>query len=75
MTRLTKNPEAMSMMLEAAAADPELMGAIQTAIMGGSPADLLRLGERNPKVADVLKRLWSQLYSGRGITFNPKRRQ
>ena len=73
MTRLTKNPEAMAMML-GAAEDPELMGAMQTAIMGGSPADLLHLGERNPKVADFLKRLWShQLYSGRGITFNPKR--
>ena len=64
MSRLTKNPEAMSMMMQAAA-DPELMGAMQTA-MGGSPADLLRLGEQNPKVANFLKRLWSVLNSTEG---------
>lgn len=64
MTRLQKNPEAMSMMMEAAS-DPDLMRAMQTA-MGGSPADLLRLGKQNPKVADFLKRLWSVLNETEG---------
>ncbi len=64
MTRLQKSPEAMSMMMEAAA-DPEIMRAMQTA-MGGSPADLLRLGQQNPKVADFLRRLWSVLNETEG---------
>jgi hypothetical protein len=34
------------------------MGAMQTA-MGGSPADLLKAGRDNPKVASFLKKLWS----------------
>lgn len=59
MTKLQKSPEAMSMMMEAAS-DPDIMRAMQTA-MGGSPADLLRLGQENPRVADFLRRLWSVL--------------
>jgi ATP-dependent Clp protease ATP-binding subunit ClpC len=59
MTKLQRSPEAMSMMMEAAS-DPDIMRAMQTA-MGGSPADLLRLGQENPRVADFLRRLWSVL--------------
>ncbi len=59
MTRLQKNPEAMGLMMEAAS-DPDLMRAMQTA-MGGSPADLLRLGQSNEKVANFLRRLWTIL--------------
>mmetsp|Transcript_15800 Transcript_15800/g.29817 ORF Transcript_15800/g.29817 Transcript_15800/m.29817 type:complete len:1111 (-) Transcript_15800:117-3449(-) len=59
MQRLQKSPRAMSMMMEAAS-DPEIMRAMQTA-MGGSPADLLKLGQTNPRVADFLRRLWSVL--------------
>lgn len=59
MQRLQKSPKAMSMMMEAAS-DPDIMRAMQTA-MGGSPADLLKLGQTNPRVADFLRRLWSVL--------------
>lgn len=59
MSRLQKSPQAMSMMMEAAS-DPEIMRAMQTA-MGGSPADLLKLGQSNPRVADFLRRLWAVL--------------
>lgn len=59
MTKLQRSPEAMSMMMEAAS-DPDIMRAMQTS-MGGSPADLLRLGQENPRVADFLRRLWSVL--------------
>jgi ATPases with chaperone activity, ATP-binding subunit len=59
MQRLQKSPKAMSMMMEAAS-DPDIMRAMQTA-MGGSPADLLKLGQTNPRVADFLRRLWNEL--------------
>jgi len=52
------------MMMEAAS-DPEIMKAMQTA-MGGSPADLLRLGQESPRVADFLRRLWSVLNETEG---------
>lgn len=64
MTRLQKSPVAMSMMMEAAS-DPDLMRAMQTA-MGGSPADLLRLGQQNEKVANFLRRLWGVLNETQG---------
>mmetsp|Transcript_13919 Transcript_13919/g.16908 ORF Transcript_13919/g.16908 Transcript_13919/m.16908 type:complete len:789 (+) Transcript_13919:1208-3574(+) len=64
MSRLQKSPAAMSLMMEAAA-DADLMRAMQTA-MGGSPADLLRLGQQNPRIADFLKRLWSVLNETEG---------
>ena len=64
MTRLQKNPDAMAMMMEAAS-DPDLMRAMQTA-MGGSPADLLRLGQQNEKVANFLTRLWTVLNETQG---------
>jgi hypothetical protein len=57
LTKLQNNPAAMSLMMEAAS-DSDLMGAMQTA-MGGSPADLLKAGRDNPKVASFLKKLWS----------------
>lgn len=72
MTRLQKSPEAMAMMMEAAG-DPEIMRAMQTA-MGGSPADLLKLGQQNPRVADFLRRLWSVLNETEGdqsLSTNP----
>jgi hypothetical protein len=55
--KLQNNPAAISLMMEAAS-DSDLMGAMQTA-MGGSPADLLKAGRDNPKVASFLKKLWS----------------
>lgn len=64
MSRLQKSPQAMSMMMEAAS-DPEIMRAMQTA-MGGSPADLLKLGQSNPRVADFLRRLWAVLNETEG---------
>lgn len=64
MTRLQKSPKAMAMMMEATT-DPEIMRAMQTA-MGGSPADLLQLGQANPRVADFLRRLWTVLNETEG---------
>ena len=57
--KLQNNPAAMSLMMEAAS-DPDLMGAMRTA-MGGSPADLLKAGRDNPKVASFLKKLWGAI--------------
>jgi hypothetical protein len=57
--RLQNNPAAMGLMMEAAS-DPDLMGAMRTA-MGGSPADLLKAGRDNPKVASFLKKLWGAI--------------
>jgi len=59
MAKLQKSPDAMKLMMEAAS-DADLMRAMQTS-MSGSPADLLRLGKENPRVADFLRRLWSVL--------------
>jgi hypothetical protein len=64
--RLQNNPAAMSLMMEAAS-DSDLMGAMQTA-MGGSPADLLKAGRDNPKVASFLKKLWSAIDEPPSIT-------
>jgi len=61
MGRLQNSPGAMTLMMEAAS-DPDIMKAMQTA-MGGSPADLLKAGQENPKVADFLQRLWAELDS------------
>lgn len=57
LSRIQSNPEASRLLLEASS-DPEIMGAIQS-VMGGSPADLLKAGQENPKVAGFLQRLWS----------------
>jgi hypothetical protein len=57
-----------------AASDPDLMGAMQTA-MGGSPADLLKAGRDNPKVASFLKKLWGAIdetTTANGETINNK---
>ncbi len=59
MNKLQNNPEAMKLMMEAAT-NPDIMKAMNTA-MAGSPADMLRLGRENPKVADFLRRLWTAL--------------
>jgi len=57
--KLQNNPAAMALMMEAAS-DPDLMGAMRTA-MGGSPADLLKAGRDNPKVVSFLKKLWGAI--------------
>lgn len=54
--KLQANPKATSLLLEAAS-DPDIMGAIRTA-MNGSPADLLEASRGNPTVAAFLQRLW-----------------
>lgn len=57
--KLQSSPQAMSLMMEASR-DSEIMSAMQTA-MGGSPADLMKLAQKSPKVADFLTRLWDAL--------------
>ena len=57
LSKLQKNPRAMQIMTKAAA-DPAMMRAMQTA-MGASPAELLKLGREDPKVASFLQELWS----------------
>jgi len=64
LSRLQGSPDAMALMMEAAS-DPTIMGAMQTA-MSGSPADLLRAGRDDPKVADFLQRLWTVLDMAEG---------
>jgi len=54
--KLQNSPKAMSIMMEASS-DPEIMSTMQTA-MSGSPADLMRIAQTNPKVAQFLNRLW-----------------
>lgn len=69
LTKLQNNPQAMSIMMEAAS-DPDLMGAMQTA-MGGSPADLLKAGQSNPKVAEFLRKLWHVMDNDEGTSVVP----
>lgn len=57
--RMQSNPRAGNMMLKASQ-DPELMSAMRTA-MNGSPADLLKQSQNNPRIAQFLKDLWSLL--------------
>lgn len=57
--KMQSNPQAGAMLLKASQ-DPELMEAMRTA-MDGSPADLLRKGRENLKVANFLKELWAIL--------------
>lgn len=57
--KLQSSPKAMALMMEAAG-DPEIMDAMQTAI-GGSPADLMKVAQKNEKVSDFLTRLWGAL--------------
>ena len=57
--KMQSNPQAGAMMLKASQ-DPELMEAMRTA-MNGSPADLLKQGRDNPKIAKFLQELWSIL--------------
>lgn len=59
LSKLQASPEAMALMMEASR-DSEIMGAMQTAL-GGSPADLMRIAQSSPKVADFLTRLWDAL--------------
>ena len=55
--KLQSNPKASSLLLEAAS-DPDIMGAVRTA-MNGSPADLLEASRNSPTVANFLERLWA----------------
>ena len=59
LNKLQKSPKAMALMMEASR-DSDIMSAMQTA-MGGSPADLMKVAQNNPKVADFLTRLWDAL--------------
>ena len=54
--KMQSNPKAAELMLKASS-DPEIMGAMRTA-MNGSPADLLKAGRENPAVAEFLEELW-----------------
>ena len=55
MSKIQNNPTAMNLMMEAMS-DSDLRSALQVAI-GGSPADLLKAGLDNPKIAILLKEL------------------
>ena len=55
--RLQRNPAAANLLLKAST-DPEVMGAIRTA-MNGSPADLRAAAQTNPAIASFLRELWS----------------
>lgn len=55
--KLQSNPKATPLLIKAAT-DPEIMGAIRTA-MNGSPADLLELGRDNKNVASFLRDLYA----------------
>ena len=59
LSKLQNSPRAMNLMMEAMA-DSDFRMALQTAI-GRSPADLLKEGRENPKVAKFLEELWSEL--------------
>jgi len=59
MSSLLKNPEATKLITEAAN-KPDIMKAMSTA-MTGSPADILRLSNKNPNVEEFLKKLWTSL--------------
>jgi hypothetical protein len=59
LAKLQNNPKASNLMMDAAA-DPDMMRAMQTA-MGGTPADLLKAGQTNPKVGTFLKNIWAAL--------------
>jgi len=59
LSKLQASPEAMALMMEASR-DSEIMSAMQTAL-GGSPADLMKIAQGSPKVADFLTRLWDAL--------------
>jgi ATP-dependent Clp protease ATP-binding subunit ClpA len=59
LAKLQNNPKATNLMMDAAG-DPDMMKAMQTA-MGGTPADLLKAGQTNPKVGTFLKNIWAAL--------------
>lgn len=56
MRRLQSNPKAASLLMQASS-DPEIMGAIRTA-MNGSPADLKSAAQENPVIAKFLLDVW-----------------
>lgn len=57
--RMQNNPAAADLLLKASS-DPEIMGAIRTA-MNGSPADLRAAAQKNPTIASFLQEIWSVL--------------
>ena len=64
--RMQANPASADLLLKAST-DPEIMGAIRTA-MNGSPADLMKVGKNNPKVASFLQELWANLESDGSVS-------
>jgi AAA domain (Cdc48 subfamily)/C-terminal, D2-small domain, of ClpB protein len=54
--RMQSNPEAVNLLLQASS-DPEIMGAIRTA-MNGSPADLRAAAQTNPIIEKFLLDIW-----------------
>jgi ATP-dependent Clp protease ATP-binding subunit ClpA len=63
--RMQNNPKAASLLMQASS-DPEIWGAIRTA-MGGSPADLLKTAQSNPVVANFLRDLWGVIEEGESV--------
>jgi AAA domain (Cdc48 subfamily)/C-terminal, D2-small domain, of ClpB protein len=70
--KIRESPEAMSMLLKASS-DPKIMDAIRTA-MNGSPADMLKLAQRDPDVANFLQDLWSKLEGDGNTSASPNAR-
>jgi ATP-dependent Clp protease ATP-binding subunit ClpA len=69
--RMQNNPKAAALLVRASS-DPEIMGAIQTA-MTGSPADLLKMAQTNPTIDTFLRELWGSMGEGdNGIAPPPK---
>jgi len=62
--RMQNSPQASALLMRASS-DPEIMGAIRTA-MNGSPVDLLKLAQQNPTVSEFLQDLWSAMGDGAG---------
>lgn len=58
--RMQNNPQAASLLMQASS-DPEIMGAIRTA-MSGSPADLRAAAQKNPTISKFLQDVWGALY-------------
>ena len=57
--RMQNNPQAASLLMQASS-DPEIMGAIRTA-MSGSPADLRAAAQKSPAISKFLQDVWGAL--------------
>ena len=60
--RMQNSPKAAALLMRASS-DQEIMGGIRTA-MSGSPADLLKLAQKNPTVGNFLQELWDAMEEG-----------